>query len=101
MYVLTSSRTFSGGEEFTYDLQTQQRATIVGETTGGGAHPVRGERIDAHFMIGVPFAKAINPITHTSWEGTGVVPDVKVPASEALEKAEALIREARGNGPAR
>jgi pimeloyl-ACP methyl ester carboxylesterase len=93
VYVLTSSRTFSGGEEFTYDLQTQKRATVVGETTGGGAHPVRGERIDAHFMIGVPFARAINPVTHTSWEGTGVVPDVKVPAAEALAKVEEMIRQ--------
>ena len=58
-FVLTSSRTFSGGEEFTYDLKTQKRATIVGETTGGGAHPVRGEKIDDRFVIGVPFARAI------------------------------------------
>ena len=42
VYVLTSHETFSGAEEFTFDLKTQNRATIVGETTGGGAHPVRG-----------------------------------------------------------
>ena len=81
VYVLTSSNTFSGAEEFTYNLKTQKRATIVGETTGGGAHPVSGRRIDEHFIIGVPFARAINPITHTNWEGTGVEPDVKVPAA--------------------
>ena len=98
VYVLTSSRTFSGAEEFTYDLQTQQRATVVGETTGGGAHPVRGQRIDEHFMIGVPFARAINPITHTNWEGKGVEPDVKVPADKALAKAEDLIRQTEGVG---
>ncbi|HEX6599707.1 MAG TPA: S41 family peptidase, partial [Gemmatimonadaceae bacterium] len=92
VYVLTSHGTFSGGEEFTYDLKTQKRATIIGETTGGGAHPVRGRRIDDHFMIGVPFARAINPITHTNWEGTGVEPDVKVPAGQALAKAQELIR---------
>jgi C-terminal processing protease CtpA/Prc len=92
VYVLTSHDTFSGGEEFTYDLKTQKRATIIGETTGGGAHPVRGRRIDDHFMIGVPFARAINPITHTNWEGTGVEPDVKVPADQALAKAQELIR---------
>lgn len=89
-YVLTSHRTFSGGEEFTYDLQQLKRATIVGEVTGGGAHPVAGHRIDAHFMIGVPFATAINPISHTSWEGTGVTPDVKVSAADALTTAEKL-----------
>lgn len=92
VYVLTSSRTFSGGEEFTYNLQSLKRATIVGERTGGGAHPVRGERIDDRFMIGVPFARAINPVTKTNWEGTGVAPDVQVPAAEALEKALELLR---------
>jgi hypothetical protein len=102
VYVLTSSRTFSGGEEFTYNLQSLKRATIVGETTGGGAHPVRGERIDDRFMIGVPFARAINPVTKTNWEGTGVEPDVKVPAADALAKAQELIKaNARppGTGP--
>ena len=93
VYVLTSSYTFSGAEEFTYNLKALKRATIVGETTGGGAHPVSGQRIDDHFMIGVPFARAINPITRTNWEGTGVEPDIKVPASEALATAQRLIRE--------
>ena len=92
VYVLTSHQTFSGGEEFTYDLKTQRRATIIGETTGGGAHPVRGRRIDDHFSIGVPFARAINPITHTNWEGMGVEPDIKVPADQALTKAQELVR---------
>jgi C-terminal processing protease CtpA/Prc len=93
VYVLTAARTFSGAEEFTYNLKSLKRATIVGETTGGGAHPVRGQRIDEHFMLGVPFARAINPVTKTNWEGTGVEPDVKVPASEALATALKLIRE--------
>jgi len=91
--VLTSKRTFSGAEEFTYNLKNLKRATIVGETTGGGAHPVRGQRIDEHFMIGVPFARAINPISKTNWEGTGIEPDVKVPAAEALTTAQKLARE--------
>jgi len=89
-FVLTAHRTFSGAEEFTNDLKTQKRATIVGETTGGGAHPVSGHRIDDHFMIGVPFARAINPVTHTDWEGTGVTPDVAVKADDALETAKKL-----------
>lgn len=93
VYVLTSRRTFSGGEEFTYDLKNLKRATIVGETTGGGAHPVAGQRIDEHFMIGVPFARAISPITKTNWEGTGVEPDVKVPAAQALTTAQKLAAE--------
>ena len=92
-FVLTSSRTFSGGEEFAYDLQTQKRATIVGETTGGGAHPVHAEKIDDRFLIAVPFARAINPITKTNWEGTGVTPDVSVPEADALTTAQKLAAE--------
>lgn len=93
VYVLTSTRTFSGAEEFAYDLQALGRAAIVGETTGGGAHPVRLRRIDDHFAIGVPYARAINPVTRTNWEGIGVAPDVKVPAGEALETALRIHRE--------
>jgi retinol-binding protein 3 len=87
VYILTSRRTFSGGEEFAYDMQTQKRATLVGDTTGGGAHPGDGALIDDHFAMFVPAGRAINPITKTDWEGTGVKPDVAVPADEALEKA--------------
>lgn len=90
VFVLTSKNTFSGAEEFTYNLKNLKRATIVGETTGGGAHPVAGRQIDDHFTIGVPFARAVNPITKTDWEGTGVEPDVPVKAANALEKAEEL-----------
>ena len=95
-FVLTSKNTFSGAEEFTNNLKVLKRATIVGETTGGGAHPVRGHRIDEHFGIGVPFARAINPVTHTNWEGTGVEPDVKVLAAEALDTARKLAAEKAG-----
>jgi hypothetical protein len=90
IYVLTSHGTFSGGEEFTFDLKTQKRATIVGEVTGGGAHPVRGMPATDHFTIGVPFARPINPVTKGDWEGTGVEPDVKVSAADALTTAQKL-----------
>lgn len=93
VFVLTSKRTFSGAEEFTYNLKNLKRATIIGETTGGGAHPVSGHRIDDHFGIGVPDARAINPITKTNWEGTGVEPDIKVPANEALDVARKMAAE--------
>jgi retinol-binding protein 3 len=92
-FVLTSKSTFSGAEEFTYNLKSLKRATIVGETTGGGAHPVWGRSIDDHFTIGVPFARAVNPITKTDWEGTGIEPDVKVEASQALDVATRLALE--------
>lgn len=97
IFVLTSKRTFSGGEEFSYDLKVLKRATIVGETTGGGAHPVAAHRIDDHFIIGVPFARAVNPTTNTNWEGVGVEPDVKVPAEEALDVAKKMAAEQARN----
>jgi Peptidase family S41/N-terminal domain of Peptidase_S41 in eukaryotic IRBP len=100
VFVLTSKRTFSGAEEFAFDLKNQKRATIVGETTGGGAHPVSGHTVADYFMVGVPFAKSLDPVTKTNWEGTGVEPDVKAPASDALATAEKLASEkiqAKGN----
>lgn len=93
VYVLTSKRTFSGAEEFAFDLKNQKRATIVGETTGGGAHPVSGHPVADYFMVGVPFAESLDPVTKTNWEGTGVEPDVKVSADDALDTAEKLANE--------
>ena len=90
VYVLTSKRTFSGAEEFTYNLKNLKRATIIGETTGGGAHPGGGFRISEHFGMFVPTGRAISPITKTNWEGTGVTPDVAVPADQALLTAQIM-----------
>lgn len=87
VYVLTSNRTFSGAEEFSYNLKNLKRATIVGETTGGGAHPGGSIRLSDHFSAFVPTGRAISPITKTNWEGTGVVPHVAVPKDIALETA--------------
>jgi hypothetical protein len=87
VYVLTSARTFSAAEEFTYNLKNLKRATIVGETTGGGAHPGGVRRITDQFAIWVPNGRAINPVTKTNWEGTGIEPHVKVEAAKALQAA--------------
>jgi retinol-binding protein 3 len=87
VYVLTSSRTFSAAEEFTYNLKHLKRATIVGETTGGGAHPGGVRRITEHFGVWVPNGRAINPITKTNWEGTGIEPHIAVAADDALRTA--------------
>ena len=92
VYVLVSNYTFSAAEEFTYNLKNLKRATIVGETTGGGAHPGGVRRITDHFGIWLPNGRAINPITKTNWEGTGIEPHIKVPAAEALEAAHADAR---------
>jgi hypothetical protein len=87
VYILTSRRTFSAAEEFTYDLQALKRATVVGETTGGGANPGGIRRIDDHYTAFIPTGHAINPITKTNWEGKGIEPDIKVPKEDALNTA--------------
>ena len=94
VFVLTSTYTFSGAEEFSYNLKNLKRATIVGETTGGGAHPVRGVRVNDRIVVGVPYMRACNPITKKDWEGVGVEPDVKVTRAEALDRALELARKA-------
>jgi retinol-binding protein 3 len=87
VYVLTANYTFSAAEEFAYNLQNLKRATIVGETTGGGAHPGGVRQINEHFTVWVPSGRAINPISGKNWEGTGVQPDVPVEAEKALKTA--------------
>ena len=90
IYVLTSKQTFSGAEELAYDLKQLKRATLVGETTGGGANPGGTHRVNEHFAIFIPVGRAINPITHTNWEGVGVEPDLPVAANRALYSAQLL-----------
>ena len=93
VYVLTSSRTFSGAEEFSYNLRNLKRATLVGETTGGGAHPVMPVMLGKRMHMSMPFARAINPITNTNWEGVGVKPHVEVAAEKALDQAVKLAKQ--------
>lgn len=96
VFVLTSARTFSAAEEFTYNLKNLKRATIVGEATGGGAHPGGVRRITDTFGIWLPNGRAINPITKTNWEGVGVEPDIDVEAERALRAAHlAALRKIR------
>lgn len=88
VYVLTSSRTFSGGEELAYDLKHTNRAVVVGEVTRGGANPTELVTINPNFRISVPYMRSVNPVTKTNWEGTGVQPDVKVKSNMALYTAQ-------------
>jgi hypothetical protein len=87
VYVLTSVRTFSGGEEFAYDMQVMDLAEIVGETTGGGANPGGTAQLAAGLTMFIPGGRARNPITGTNWEGVGVIPDVAVSSENALKVA--------------
>ncbi len=93
VYVLTSDFTFSAGEEFAYNLKSRQRATLVGETTGGGAHPGSPFRLHPHFEVFIPLGRAINPITNENWEGKGVEPDIAVSSEQAFSVAYKLALE--------
>jgi C-terminal processing protease CtpA/Prc len=92
VYILISPRTFSGAEQFAYNFKMLKRATLVGETTGGGAHVGVFHRLDDHFGMGIPETPITNPYGKPDWEGTGVQPDEKVPAKDALAIAEELAR---------
>lgn len=94
IFVLTSRRTFSGGEEFAYNLKTRKRAALIGETTGGGANPGGMFPVNGSLGIFIPTGRAMNPVTGTNWEGVGVMPDVPLPAAEAFEAALGKAREA-------
>lgn len=95
VYILTSKATFSGAEEFAYDFKNLGRATIIGDTTSGGANPGGGFRIGDHFLAFIPFGKVTNPITGTNWEGIGVSPDIQVNIKNSLSKAHSLALQHR------
>ncbi|WP_232341342.1 S41 family peptidase [Hymenobacter ginkgonis] len=99
LYVLIGPNTFSGAEELAYDLQTQKRATLIGQASGGGANPGGTFRLSEHFDIFLPVGRAINPITHTNWEGVGVRPDTTVILPLALPAAQALALRAIATSP--
>lgn len=90
IWILTSKATFSGAEQLAYDLKNLKRATVVGETTAGGANPGKFVALDDHFGLVLPTGRAVSPITHGNWEGIGVEPDVRVEAEKALLVAHRL-----------
>jgi hypothetical protein len=92
VYVLISKGTFSAAEAFAYDLQALKRVTVIGEPSGGGAHPFVYRRISEHYVLSLPEGRSINPITGKDWAGVGVIPDVRVNADHALEEALKLAR---------
>lgn len=87
MYILTSRRTFSAAEDFTYAMQVNRRAIVVGDPTRGGAHPTISLPVGQGFVLDVPFARSINHITKTDWEGKGVRPDILTQGDDALATA--------------
>lgn len=91
VYVLTSKYTFSAAEDFSYALKNLKRVTVVGETTGGGAHPGDMMRLNEHFAMFVPNGRSLGPVTKANWEGVGVTPDVAVSAEEAFKTAQIAV----------
>jgi len=89
--VLTSRETFSAGEDIAYALKNTGRATLVGEATGGGAHPGDMYRLGDHLSAFIPNGRTVSPVTHGDWEGRGVQPDVAAPADRALAEAQKLL----------
>ena len=87
LYILTSARTISAGEGFSYEMQAEKRATVVGEVTAGAANPASEVPLGNGFVASIPFGRAVNPVTQNNWEGTGVHPDVPADASAALQRA--------------
>jgi hypothetical protein len=87
VFILVSRRTFSAAEEFAYNLQMLHRALVIGEPSGGGAHPSESFPIDAGFQITLPIARYVNPVSRTNWEGRGVEPDVRVAEPLAVQYA--------------
>lgn len=94
MFVLIGKNTFSAAEYLAYDLKIQKRATLIGEPSKGGAHSVDLFPVGDRFEIYIPTARAVNPITGSNWEGTGVIPDVAVPSESALDTAVELAKKA-------
>jgi C-terminal processing protease CtpA/Prc len=91
--ILTSSETFSAAEDFTYGMKANKRAIVVGETTRGGANPGGIKRVSSNFSIWISSGKAINPITGSNWEGTGITPDHLTSAENARIEAEKRLLE--------
>jgi hypothetical protein len=87
IWVLTSTTTFSGAEELSYNLQQLGRAVVIGERTRGGAHPREGFTVHPHLEASVPIQRAINPVSGTNWEGVGIIPEVEVAADAAYAEA--------------
>jgi C-terminal processing protease CtpA/Prc len=87
VYILISNQTFSGAEEFSYNLQHLKRAAIIGETSAGGANPGYIHQLTKHVSAFIPNGRAINPITKTNWEGTGVKPDIETSKEESFGTA--------------
>ncbi|MEM9554263.1 MAG: S41 family peptidase [Acidobacteriota bacterium] len=100
LYVLTSNTSFSAAEWFAFVLKNLGRATVVGETTAGGAHPVQRRALNDRFVLQVPTGAVRDGVLGTDFEGTGVEPDVAASSAAALHVAHRLALEWLRDDPA-
>jgi hypothetical protein len=84
LYLLTSKSTFSGAEAFAFRLKSLKRASLVGETTRGGANPVQIQETGGKYVIYIPSETIVESPVAGDWEGVGVQPDIAAEASSAL-----------------
>lgn len=91
MYILTSKNTASAAEAFSASMQALKRATVIGDTTLGAAHATGFFPIGKGFIAKIPFARPVSTSTFKDWEGRGVIPNIPVPASHALQRAQEVI----------
>ncbi len=92
VYILTSRRTFSAAESFTFGLKVNDRVTLVGERTGGGGHFGDEVAVSGDLRLFMPGGRTYDPETGEGWEAEGIAPDVEVPYAAALEQALETIR---------
>ena len=97
VYVLTSRRTISAGESFTFGLKSVGRITIVGERTAGGGHFGRVIPLVGGYSMFLPVGRTYDPRTNEGWQTEGIVPDVEVAQDQALERALQVIRSRSGS----
>lgn len=93
LYLLISGRTASAAEAAAYTLRAAGRAVILGETSAGAANVGGIFPVDETLRVFIPIGTPVNPVTHSNWEGSGIVPDVVLPAETALPYAEQLALE--------
>ncbi|CAN5196436.1 hypothetical protein BH09PSE3_BH09PSE3_01230 [soil metagenome] len=93
VYILTGSTSFSSAEWFSYAMKKLGRATLIGERTAGGAHPVDRKPVNDDFFVQVPIGQIRDPVDHSDFEGTGVKPDIESASIQALPLAHKLALE--------
>jgi len=87
LYLLISNMTGSAAEHFVFALKGQNRATLVGEATGGAGHNVGFFPVLDLYDLTVPIGRGYNPRTGEGWQETGIDPHIEISVEKALEIA--------------